>query len=381
MDLGETTMTTRPPAEVGMTLEEVDTPALLIELDAFEANLKALADALAGTSVKLRPHGKAHKCPIIGRQQMALGAVGLCCQKVSEAEAMVFGGVTDIYVTNEIVGARKLARLAPLAHQARIATCIDNLLSVATLGEAARTAGVEIRVLVELDLAKNRCGVEPGDAAVPLAQAIDKTKGLRFGGLQAYHGKSQHFRTHAERGAAVKGTCEAVEKTIGALKKAGLDCAEVSGGGTGTYPFEVASGLYTELQAGSYIFMDADYGLNKAEDGSPFSDFRQSLFVLATVISHPAADRMITDAGFKALSVDSGMPSPRDLGGIDYNMAGDEHGRLELNRTNADLKVGDKIQVVPSHCDTTVALYDWFVGLRGGRVEQVWPITARGATL
>ncbi len=373
-------MTTRPPAEVGMTLDEVDTPAILIELDAFESNLAALADAVAGTSVKLRPHGKAHKCPIIGHKQMALGAVGLCCQKVSEAEAMVYGGVPDIYITNEIIGARKLARLAPLAHQARIATCIDNPQSVAALSEAAETAGVKLRVLVEINVGQNRCGVEPGDAAVPLAQAIDKAKGLIFGGLQAYHGTSQHFRTHEERGAAIKGACDGVEKTIGALKKAGLDCPDVSGGGTGTYPFEVASGLYTELQAGSYIFMDADYGLNKAEDGGPFGDFRQSLFVLATVISHPATDRMITDAGTKALSVDAGMPTPRDLSGIDYKMAGDEHGRLELNRTNADLKVGDKIQVVPSHCDTTVALYDWFVGLRGGRVECVWPIAGRGAT-
>ena len=201
-------MTTRPAAEVGMTLEEVDTPALLIEFDAFEANLRALADTLAGTSVKLRPHGKAHKCPVIGHKQMALGAVGLCCQKVSEAEAMVFGGLSDIYVTNEIVGARKLARLAPLAHQARIATCIDNPLSVAPLSEAAETAGVEIRVLVDLDVGHHRCGVEPGDAAVPLARAIDKAKGLWFGGLQAYHGKSQHFRTHEERGAAIKGACE-----------------------------------------------------------------------------------------------------------------------------------------------------------------------------
>jgi 3-hydroxy-D-aspartate aldolase len=373
-------MTTRPPAEVGMTLDEVDTPALLIDLDAFEGNLKALADTLAGTSVKLRPHGKAHKCPIIGHKQMALGAVGLCCQKVSEAEAMVFGGLPDIYITNEIIGARKLARLAPLAHQARIATCVDNPISIAPLSEAAQAAGVEIRVLVDVDVGQHRCGVEPGDAAVPLAQAIDKAKGLSFGGLQAYHGTSQHFRTHEERGAAIKGACEAVEKTIGALKKAGLDCADVSGGGTGTYPFEVASGLFTELQAGSYIFMDSDYGLNKAEDGGPFKDFHQSLFVLATVISHPATDRMITDAGTKALSVDAGMPTAHDLSGINYKMAGDEHGRLELDGTNTDLTVGEKIQVVPSHCDTTVALYEWFVGLRGGRVESVWPIPGHGAT-
>ncbi len=373
-------MTTRPPADLGMALEAVDTPALLIELDPFEENLRRLQDYLSGTSVNLRPHGKAHKCPIIGHMQIAQGAVGLCCQKVSEAEAMVFGGIADILVTNEIVGARKVARLASLARRARIAVCVDNPLQIAQLGEAVEAAGVEIRVLVDVNADMNRCGVEPGAPVVHLAQAIDKAKGLTFGGIQAYHGTSQHFRGHDERAAAIKGACAVVEKTIEALKKAGLACAEVSGGGTGTYEFEVASGLFTEIQAGSYIFMDHDYTLNKDKDGSTFQDFQQSLFVLATVISHPGPDRMVTDAGTKALSVDTGLPVTHDLGGIEYKMAGDEHGKLMLGGNSVDLSVGDKIKVVPNHCDTTVMLYDWFVGMRGGRVESVWPIPGRGET-
>ena len=373
-------MTTRPPAEVGMTLEEVDTPALLVELDAFEDNLRTLQDYVSGTSVNLRPHAKAHKCPIIGHMQLAQGAVGLCCQKVSEAEAMVFGGVGDILLTNEIVGARKVARLAALARRARIAICVDHPLQIAQLSEAVEAAGVEIRVLVDVNAGMGRCGVEPGAPVVPLAQAVDKAKGLNFGGIQAYHGTSQHFRGHDERGAAIKGTCDGVEKTLEEIKKAGLACETVTGGGTGTYEFEVGSGLFTELQAGSYIFMDHDYTLNKSKDGGRFEDFQQSLFVLATVISHPGPDRMVTDAGTKAVSIDTGQPVTHGIGGVEYKTAGDEHGKLMLGGATVDLTVGDKIKVIPNHCDTTVMLYDWFVGLRGGRVESVWPIPGRGET-
>ena len=280
-------MDPRPPAEVGMALAEVDTPALLIELDAFEANLKRLADAVAASPLRLRPHAKAHKCPIIAHKRMALGAVGVCCQKVSEAEAMVQGGVPDILVSNEIVGEGKIRRLAALAGEARVATCIDRIEAVASLGAAARSFGATLGVLVEIDVGQNRCGVAPGAAAVPLARAAAETGGLAFLGLQAYHGSAQHFRTFDERRRAIEEAAAKVEATLAALDKAGLAAATVTGGGTGTYPFEIASGIYTELQAGSYIFMDGDYGRNHARDGGPFADFRQALFVLATVISHP----------------------------------------------------------------------------------------------
>ena len=371
-------MTTRPPADAGMALEDVDTPALLIELDAFEWNLRRLADVVAATPVTLRPHGKANKCPAIAHKQMALGAVGVCCQKVSEAEAMVMGGVPDVFISNEIVDAKKLRRLASLARQAEISVCVDNVDVVAALDAAARQFGVELRVLVEINVGHNRCGIQPGDAVVPLARAVDKAKGLRFGGIQGYHGTSQHFREFDERRQAIEAAAGMVEETLEALDADGLACETVTGGGTGTYPFEIASGVYTELQPGSYIFMDAEYRLNFAEDGGPFSDFRQSLFVYTTVISHPVAERMITDAGTKALSVDSGMPVLKDPGGVTYAVAGDEHGRLDIGDAGSALKLGDKVQVIPSHCDITVGLHDWFVGVRDGRVESVWPITGRG---
>jgi D-serine deaminase-like pyridoxal phosphate-dependent protein len=192
-----------PPARIGMAENEIDTPALLIDLDSFEANLDSMADAVAHAGVKLRAHAKTHKSPVIAHMQMARGAVGQCVQKVGEAEILAWGGVSDILVSNEVVGADKLARLAALARITRIAVCVDDAGQIGALGDAAEAAGVLLRVLVEIDVGANRCGVTPGSAAVALAQQIEAHPHLRFGGLQAYHGSAQHLRTHAERHAAI----------------------------------------------------------------------------------------------------------------------------------------------------------------------------------
>ena len=373
---------TPPPATVGMTIEEVDTPALLIDLDAFERNLKRMADAISGSGARLRPHSKTHKCPMVALRQMAHGAVGVCCQKVGEAEAMVFGGVTDVLVSNQIVGAPKLARLAALSRQARIAVCADDAGNVADLDAAAGAAGAELEVLVEIDVGAARCGVAPGRPALELAQAIEHAPNLRFGGLQAYHGRSQHIRVFGERRAAAETAIALTRDTVALLAEHGLECGIVGGAGTGTYQFEASSGVYNELQAGSYAFMDVDYGKNESEDGAPFADFENSLFVYATVMSRVVDDRAVLDAGLKALSVDAGLPRLWDVPGVEFVGASDEHGKLSIDRSvaegNRDLKVGDKVRVVPGHVDPTVNLYDWYVGVRGDRVECLWPITARG---
>jgi D-serine deaminase-like pyridoxal phosphate-dependent protein len=374
-------MTNRPPAEIGMPLEKVDTPALLVDLDALERNLRCMADAVAGTGLKLRPHAKTHKSPVIGLLQMAHGAVGVCCQKVSEAEAMVLGGVPDVYVSNEIVGAPKLARLAALARQARVATCVDDPVHVRGLSEAAQAFGVELRVLVEIDVGANRCGVAPGAPAAALARQVAEAPGLRFGGLQAYQGASQHLRGHAERREAIQAAVAKVLETKEALERAGIPCECVTGAGTGTFTFERDSGVYNELQAGSYIFMDSDYGKNLDADGQPVRTFEHSLFVYATVMSRPTPERVILDAGLKALSVDSGMPVVDGMPDVVYARASDEHGRLELSDPKRPLALGDKLRLIPGHCDPTVNMYDWYVGVRNGRVEALWPITARGALL
>ena len=369
-----------PPAEVGMPLEAVDTPALLIELDAFERNLRRMADYLAGRSVRLRPHAKTHKCPAVAHRQMALGAVGMCCQKVGEAEAMVLGGVPDVYVSNEVVGASKIARLAALARQARIAVCADDADNVRQLGEAARAFGVVLPVLVEIDVGAERCGVAPGEPAVTLAKHIAAQRGLRFAGLQAYQGRAQHIREIDKRREAIGEAVNRVRRTIDGLRAAGLPCETISGAGTGTFRFETESGVYTELQAGSYAFMDVDYAKNQVEHEKPFAEFEHSLFVYATLMSRPTRERAVVDSGLKALGVDAGMPTVHGMTDVEYVRPSDEHGKLLLHDPERPLRVGDKLRLIPGHCDPTINLYDWYVGVRNGRVECLWPITARGAT-
>jgi 3-hydroxy-D-aspartate aldolase len=367
------------PAQIGMPLAEVDTPALLLDLDVFECNLRLLHESVAGRNIKLRPHAKSHKCPEIALRQMALGAVGVCCQKVSEAEAMVDGGVNDVLIANEVVGAAKLKRLAALSGRAKIAVCADHPDNVAALDAAAREAGVRLDVLVEVNVGANRCGVEPGEPAFKLAQQIHAAKNLRFAGLQAYQGGAQHMRKTEERRAAIEAACEKVKRTTALLTQAGIPCERVTGAGTGSYMFEAASSVYHELQTGSYIFMDADYAKNDwTESGIP--RFEHSLFVWTTVMSCPAPDRAICDAGLKASSVDSGMPRVFDTPGAEYIKASDEHGVLKLN-DGVVMPLGHKLKLVPGHCDPTVNLYDHLVCVRNGVVEALWPITGRGALL
>ena len=377
-------MPTLPPAMPGMPLSEVDTPALLIDLDAFERNLKRMADAVAKAGVRLRPHAKTHKSPIIGQKQIALGAVGLCCQKVSEAAVMIEGGVQDVLVSNEVIGARKLDRLAALSRQARVIGCVDNPLGVSSMAAAAERHGARLDVLVEINVGASRCGVDPGEPAVALAQLIAREKHLRFAGLQAYQGRAQHFRTIEERRTAIDEAISRSAATVKALKAAGLSCDIVGGAGTGTFELEAASGVYNELQAGSYIFMDADYARNKRADGEPYDTFEHALFVYATVMSMTQADRAVVDAGLKSFTFESGPPEPVGFAGALYERPSDEHGNLNLAQANTRPGLGDKVRLIPGHCDPTVNLHDWYVGIRGMEgaspvVESVWPVAARGA--
>ncbi|MDI3307376.1 MAG: DSD1 family PLP-dependent enzyme [Acetobacteraceae bacterium] len=362
-----------PPAEPGMREEEVDTPALLLDLDAFEANLDAMAALLAPTGAKLRAHAKTHKSPVIARLQMARGAVGQCVQKVAEAEVLAWGGIPDILVSNEVVGARKLARLAALSRISNVAVCADDAAQVAMIEAAAEAAGTRLPVLVEIDVGAARCGIEPGPPAVALVERIAASRHLRFGGLQAYHGSAQHKRTPAEREAAIGEAAAMTRRTVEQLRQRGLDCPIVGGAGTGTFPLEAASGVFTEIQAGSYAFMDADYARN--ENPPPF---RQALFVLATVMSRAIPGVAVVDAGHKAVAVDSGLPLVWQRPGLRYAGASDEHGKI-LVEDGAAPALGEKLRLVPGHCDPTVDRYDWYVGVRRGRVECLWPVAARGA--
>jgi D-serine deaminase-like pyridoxal phosphate-dependent protein len=363
-----------------MRLEEVDTPALVLELDAFESNVKRLAQSVAGR-VRVRAHAKTHKCPEIARRQVAAGAVGVCCQKVSEAEAMVEGGITDVLVSNEVVGRVKLERLAALAKRAQLGVCVDHPDNVRELQAAMKRAAARIDVYIELEVGMHRCGVAPGEPAVVLAGAIAASPNLRFAGIHAYHGRAQHIRANDERRAVIGAAAAAVRSTKGLLEKSGIPCPIVTGAGSGTFMFEVEMGAWDEIQPGSYVFMDADYARN--EWAPPMPRFEHSLFVLATVMSRPGPDLAIVDAGLKASSVDSGMPGVWDRPGLAFTRASDEHGWIEIAKgatAGAALPgLGDKVLLVPGHCDPTVNLYDWYVCVRAGVVEALWPITARGA--
>ena len=367
-----------PPAVPGMREEEVDTPALVIDLDAFEANLDTMAALLAPTGVKLRAHAKTHKSPVIARLQMVRGAVGNCVQKVAEAEILAWGGIPDILVSNEVVGPAKLARLCALSRIAKVAVCADDAGQIAAIEVAARDAGIRMTVLVEIDVGAGRCGVQPGPDAVALATRIATSKHLMFGGLQAYHGSAQHKRTPTERRTLIGGAIDASRRTVEQLRQQGLDCAIVGGAGTGTFPIESTSGVYTEMQAGSYVFMDADYARNLDESGAPVSTFRHALFVLSTVMSQSQAGVAVLDAGHKAVAVDSGLPTVWQRPDIRYTSASDEHGKLQFGSETAAPKVGEKLRLVPGHCDPTVDRFDWYVGVRNGRVECLWPVAARG---
>lgn len=376
-------MTTPPPARVGDPVDAIDTPALVIDLDAFERNLDRMARFAHDTGIRVRPHAKTHKSPAVAHAQMHRGAIGQCCQKVGEAEVLVHGGIANVLVSNQVVGAAKLARLAALARHAWIGVCADDPAQVKAYGEAARRAQVDLHVLVEIDVGAARCGVAPGKPAVELAKLIADTPGLSFEGLQAYHGSAQHIRGHRERQAAIRTAAQAVQTTAEALGAAGLDCRTIGGAGTGSFRFETETGLWNELQPGSYCFMDADYARNLDEGGEEKAEFEHALFVASTVMSAAAPGRAVVDAGHKASAIDSGLPRVWKLADTSYAGAADEHGKLSLGAGARKLGLGDRVWLVPGHVDPTVNLHDWYVGVRGGLeggiVECLWPVAARGA--
>ena len=365
----------RVPARAGDPLAAIETPALVVDLEPFERNLERMADATKG--VRLRPHAKSHKCATIAKAQLARGAVGICCQKTDEAAAFVDAGVRDVLVTNEVVAPSKLARLSELARSATVGVLVDAPQAVDALSHAARHAGVTLDTYVEVDVGAHRCGVAPGDAAVALATRVARAAGLRFRGLQAYQGAAQHVRNPQERESAIARAVADARTTRERIEAAGIRCELVTGAGTGTWQHERDSGVYDELQPGSYVFMDADYARNVR--GASELAFEQSLFVLASIMSAPAAGRAIVDAGLKAFSFDSGLPLVHGRAGVEYVKASDEHGVLRVAAGAPPVACGERVWLVPGHCDPTVNLYDYIVAVRAGVVEAVWPVEARGA--
>lgn len=368
-------LTLPDPALPGQPLAQVDTPSLVLDLDVFEANLGAMQQWADRHGVALRPHAKAHKCPEIARRQLALGARGICCQKVSEALPFLEAGIRDIHISNEVVGPAKLALLAQIAVRADVSVCVDNMTNLHALAAAMAQAGARITVLVEVDVGQGRCGVTDDHDVLALARAAEAMQGLRFGGLQAYHGSVQHVRSHAERAAICAQAAARAAGYASLLRAHGITCERITGGGTGSAEFDAGSGVYTELQAGSYAFMDGDYGTN--EWSGPLS-FGTSLFLLSTVMSTPAPGRVILDAGLKSATIECGLPQVHDRPGLVYAAANDEHGVVRVREGAVAPALGEVLRLVVPHVDPGFNLHDTLVAYRDETVVGLWPISARG---
>jgi D-serine deaminase-like pyridoxal phosphate-dependent protein len=357
------------PVVIGMRVEELDTPCLLLDLDMVERNLDVMAATFAGIPVAVRPHTKTHKSPGLALMQLRRGAIGICCAKLGEAEVMAGSGISDILITTELAGPAKVRRLVGLAQQTRVITVVDDAQAAERISEAAVAAGIRIRCLIDLDVGTNRTGVTPGQPASDLALRIARMPGLDLIGLQGYEGHLQHVVEIEERNEKNSAAVGLLTQTADRLRTHGLNMEIVSTAGTGTCEMAARHAGVSEVQPGSYVVMDTDYGRVHG------LRFEHALTVLSSVISK--RDSGVTvDAGLKALSVDSGPARPKDIDAC-YQPRGDEHG-LVICESGGVLAVGDKVSLIPSHCDTTINLHDHYVVYRGDRVVAVWPIAARG---
>jgi D-serine deaminase-like pyridoxal phosphate-dependent protein len=351
---------------------EIDTPALLLDLDLMEKNIRAMSEYLKGKTAKLRPHVKNHKIPSIARLEVQAGAVGVAVAKVSEAEVMAWGGIEDIMITNQIVTDQKIFRLVNLAKHCQLTVAVDNPENVRQLSAAATRKGVELGIVIEVDVGYHRAGVQPGKDAVPIAKEVLASKGLKFRGLMGYEGQASLMENSDDRKRETEKSMRQAIGTKESLEAAGISVEMMSFGGTGTYNFVAEYSEITEIQAGSYVTMDSTY----KNIGVPL--FECALSLVSTVTSRPTSDRAIIDAGLKVLTNDQGLPEVYGLEGVTLAKLSAEHGHLHIEDPNVSLRVGQRVEVLPSDTDTTINLHDQVYGIRGDEVEVVWPVAARG---
>lgn len=362
-----------PETFIGLPKTELDTPALLIDLDKMETNIQTMANYFKTVNAVLRPHVKTHKTPILSHKQIAAGAIGVTCAKLGEAEAVIHAGIRDVLIANQVVGRQKIARLINLAKHSEIMVAVDNTQNVNDISDAATAKGVTIRMLIEVNTGMNRCGVEPGKPTLELAQHVRSTPHVKFEGLMGYEGHTVANPNYAEREAATRAAVQLLIDAKRYLEKNSISVTIMSGGGTGTFNITGSIPEMTEVQAGSYIFMDSTYRKVKGVG----EQFQCALTVLATVVSRPAPDRVIVDTGLKVLAKEFGIPQPIGLEGIEMTGLSEEHGKMNA-KENVTLIPGDKLEILPTHCCTTVNLHDKYYGIRDGIVESVWEIAARG---
>jgi len=372
----EIMLSTPAAPQLGAMREQLDTPALLLDLDRFERNSARLASGIQRGGVAWRPHTKAHKSPFLAARQIELGAIGVTCAKVGEAEVMVENGIRSVLVANEVASGPKLDRIARLQDRAEVFACADDPYHVELAAAAGLAAGVEIPLLVEIDVGMHRAGVAPGAPARDLARLIDRSRGVRFAGLMAYEGHVLTLWPATVKEAAAREAIGLLVDTRRLVERDGIPVDIVSGGGSGSYTATAQIAGMTEIQAGGACLMDLFYAdeCHLAEEGYEFA-----LTVLAMVTSRPTSDRAIIDAGFKALSArDDVPPRPVGLPDVTVTTLSAEHGYLELGPGAPDLQIGQRVELIPDYSDTTTFRHDQFVGLRDGRVERVIPLLARG---
>ncbi len=364
----------RRHAAVGEPIENLDTPSLLVDYSLLSKNIRFMADFFAERKPVLRPHIKTHKCPEIARMQLSAGAIGITCAKVSEAEVFADSGIQDILIANQITGNVKIDRLTELARRCSLMVAVDDQENAAEIDHMCRLKGVKLGILIEVDIGMRRCGVQPGVQTLELARAVRSHSNLVFRGLQAYEGHLVLVKDPVERAEKIRSAFAPLQNTVDLLADAGLPAEIVSGGGTGTYDVSGVETPLTEIQAGSYVFMDHTYRAVRPE-------FAQALTVLSSVVSRAVPDRLVTDAGLKAMTSEFGWPQLLDGPAAEMNYLSEEHGVMTLkDPSEVSLKIGDRILFSPSHVCTTVNLHDYFHVHENGLVRDIWEIAARGCT-
>ena len=374
----------RRAAEDGrLSRDDIPTPALLLDLDAFEANLATMGSFLKTRERGFRPHGKTHKCPDIGKALAQAGAIGHCAAKLSEAEVFAAHGLGGLLVTTAVIGKSKISRAVALAATRRDTIfVVDDPGNARDLNDAAAAFGGRppVRLNLAIDLLLGRTGIEMGEPALKLAQTIASLPHVRLAGLQSYDGGASHTTGFEKRKARSQESMGRAVETRQLIERSGIECAMLSGGSTGTYNIDADLDGVTELQPGSFMFMDLDYNRIGGQDGPVYQDFRNALTVMTTVVSQRPGVAII-DGGIKAFSTDRPFtPKAKDpaLADVIFAWGGDEHGRLDLTSAQREVMLGDRLEFVVPHCDPSVNLYDTIYGLRGNRVEAVWPVAARG---
>jgi len=357
---------------VGMEKRALDTPALLLDLDCLERNINRMSARCRSCGVTWRPHTKGHKTPAIAHKLLDAGAIGITCAKLGEAEVMAAGGIRDILVANQVVGPLKIARLVNLRRHADVMVAVDHPQHIQAISEAARAVGVEVRVLVEIDIGLRRCGVGPGEPARQLAQQANAAPGVVFAGIMGYEGHTLTLPDD-EKEVACAVAIGLLAESKNLIETSGLEVGIVSAGGTGSLAFTPACPGVTEIQAGGGIMMDALY-----RDKMHVRGMDHALRILATVVSCPAPDRAVIDAGRKTMGGQYGLPEVVGRAGLTLESINAEHGILSVKTPEHMPQIGDKIELIPGYSDMTVFLHNQMHGIRNGRVEIVWDILGRG---